>query len=196
MGEAKLEPNVISFNDGISVCEKGEQWQRALVLLSAMRESKLERNAIYIRMPGQPRVRMAGDTVGPKSARDVSHNAEEQRVSERWSVAAGSLALLNEMWEAMLGVGRYHNFSVVIIGCQKGRALAADAGGAQRDAGGSAGAQYHHQLYRWDQRVLEGQSMAAGSVAAQRGVVGEVGPRHCQLQRWDQCVRQERVIAA
>ncbi|CAK0863307.1 unnamed protein product [Prorocentrum cordatum] len=36
MGEAKLEPNVISYSAGISACEKGEQWQRALTLLSEM----------------------------------------------------------------------------------------------------------------------------------------------------------------
>ncbi|CAK0893392.1 unnamed protein product [Prorocentrum cordatum] len=34
MREAKLEPDVISYSAGISACEKGEQWQRALALLS------------------------------------------------------------------------------------------------------------------------------------------------------------------
>ncbi|CAK0790319.1 unnamed protein product, partial [Prorocentrum cordatum] len=46
MREAKLEPNVISYNAWISACAKGEQWQRALALLSAMREAKLEPNVI------------------------------------------------------------------------------------------------------------------------------------------------------
>ncbi|CAK0818312.1 unnamed protein product, partial [Prorocentrum cordatum] len=58
MWEAKLEPNVIcttilgearariSYNAGISACEKGEQWQRALALLSEMWEAKLEPNVI------------------------------------------------------------------------------------------------------------------------------------------------------
>ncbi|CAK0790320.1 unnamed protein product [Prorocentrum cordatum] len=36
MREAKLEPNVISYNAGTSACAKGEQWQRALALLSEM----------------------------------------------------------------------------------------------------------------------------------------------------------------
>ncbi|CAK0846367.1 unnamed protein product [Prorocentrum cordatum] len=44
----------------------GEQWRMALALLSEIREAKLKP--------------------------EVSHNAEEQRVSERWSVAAGFCA--------------------------------------------------------------------------------------------------------
>ncbi|CAK0800611.1 unnamed protein product [Prorocentrum cordatum] len=47
MREAKLEPNVISYSAGISACEKGDQWQRALALLSEMRDAKLEPNAIF-----------------------------------------------------------------------------------------------------------------------------------------------------
>ncbi|CAK0888794.1 unnamed protein product [Prorocentrum cordatum] len=46
MCEAKLEPDVISYSAGISACEKGEQWQRALALLSEMQELNLESNAI------------------------------------------------------------------------------------------------------------------------------------------------------
>ncbi|CAK0829744.1 unnamed protein product [Prorocentrum cordatum] len=45
MREAKLEPNVI-YNAGISACGNCNQWQRALALLSEMRETKLEPNAI------------------------------------------------------------------------------------------------------------------------------------------------------
>ena len=41
MWEAKLEPNVISYSTGISACEKGDQWQRALALLREMWEAKL-----------------------------------------------------------------------------------------------------------------------------------------------------------
>ena len=36
----------ISYNAGISACERGEQWERALALLSEMREAKLEPNVI------------------------------------------------------------------------------------------------------------------------------------------------------
>ncbi|CAK0826189.1 unnamed protein product [Prorocentrum cordatum] len=46
MWEAKLEPNVISCSAGISVCEKGKEWQRALALLSKMEDAKLRPNTI------------------------------------------------------------------------------------------------------------------------------------------------------
>ncbi|CAK0800945.1 unnamed protein product [Prorocentrum cordatum] len=48
MRAAKLDPTDITFsyNAGISACEKGEQWQRALALLSEMREAKLEPDVI------------------------------------------------------------------------------------------------------------------------------------------------------
>ena len=37
---------LVSYNAGISACEKCEQWQRALALLSEMREAKLEPDVI------------------------------------------------------------------------------------------------------------------------------------------------------
>eukprot|EP00959_Pyramimonas_sp_CCMP1952_P320847 6714346-Pyramimonas_sp.AAC.1 len=46
MCEATLEPNAISYSAVISSCEKCEQWQRALSLLSEMWEATLEPNAI------------------------------------------------------------------------------------------------------------------------------------------------------
>ncbi|CAK0903291.1 unnamed protein product [Prorocentrum cordatum] len=46
MREAKLELTVISYSAGISACEKGEQWQRALALLSEIWEVKLEPDVI------------------------------------------------------------------------------------------------------------------------------------------------------
>ena len=46
---------LVSYNAGISACEKGEQWQRALALLSEMWEAKLEPNVICpARSPGAP----------------------------------------------------------------------------------------------------------------------------------------------
>ncbi|CAK0840714.1 unnamed protein product [Prorocentrum cordatum] len=42
MRAASLEPDVISYNSGISACEKGEQWQCALSLLGEMWSIKLE----------------------------------------------------------------------------------------------------------------------------------------------------------
>ena len=46
MWEAKLAPDVFSYSAGISACEKGEQWQRALALLREMWEASLEPNVI------------------------------------------------------------------------------------------------------------------------------------------------------
>ena len=36
----------VSYSAGVSACEKGGQWQRALALLSGMREAKLEPGTI------------------------------------------------------------------------------------------------------------------------------------------------------
>eukprot|EP00959_Pyramimonas_sp_CCMP1952_P301040 6298757-Pyramimonas_sp.AAC.1 len=44
MREAKLEPDVISYNVGISVCANGGQWQEALSMLRTMRLRKLDVN--------------------------------------------------------------------------------------------------------------------------------------------------------
>ena len=52
------------------------------------------------------------------------------------------------------------------------------------------------QLQRWDQRVREGRSVAAGFGAAERDAGGEAGARRHQLQRWDQRVREGRAVAA
>ncbi|CAK0817015.1 unnamed protein product [Prorocentrum cordatum] len=76
MREAKLEPDVISYNAGISACGKGEQWQRALALLSEMWEAKVEPNVI-----------------------SYSAGASACETGEQWQRA---LALLGEMWEAKL----------------------------------------------------------------------------------------------
>ena len=38
----------VSYSAGVSACEKGEQWQRALALLGEMWEAKLEPNVIYM----------------------------------------------------------------------------------------------------------------------------------------------------
>ncbi|CAK0894730.1 unnamed protein product [Prorocentrum cordatum] len=46
MWEVKVEPDVISYSAGISACEKGEQWQRALALLREMRKAQLEPNTV------------------------------------------------------------------------------------------------------------------------------------------------------
>ncbi|CAK0894594.1 unnamed protein product [Prorocentrum cordatum] len=87
------EPTVIfSYSAGISACEKGEQWQPALALLSEMREAKLEPDAI------SSTIYFAGIS------------ACEQSGQWQWALALlacgkveqwqRALALLRDMWEA------------------------------------------------------------------------------------------------
>eukprot|EP00959_Pyramimonas_sp_CCMP1952_P420950 8818251-Pyramimonas_sp.AAC.1 len=52
-----MDLDVVSCNAGISACEKGGQWQRALRLLRGMRELRLEPSVIYSAMPGAARGR-------------------------------------------------------------------------------------------------------------------------------------------
>ncbi|CAK0809448.1 unnamed protein product [Prorocentrum cordatum] len=168
MWEAKLEPDVISYSAGISACEKGEQWQRALALLSEMWEAKLEPNVISY---------SAGISACEKG--------------EQWQRA---LALLSEMWEAKLEPDVI-SYSAGISACENGRAVAAGACAAERVAGGEAGVQCS-QLQPCDrrsapqtrcdrlvghtaeeQRLSERWSVAAGSGAVERDVGGDVGIR-------------------
>ncbi|CAK0869134.1 unnamed protein product [Prorocentrum cordatum] len=76
MREVDLQPTVISYSAGISACEKGAQWQRALLVLSEMCEAELERNVISYN---------AGISACEKG--------------EQWQPA---LSLLREMWETRL----------------------------------------------------------------------------------------------
>ena len=46
MWEAKLEPDVVSYNAGIGACETGGRWQRAAALISEKWETKLEPEVI------------------------------------------------------------------------------------------------------------------------------------------------------
>ena len=54
---------LVSYNAGISACEKGEQWQRALTLLSEMWEAELEPNVISTTLQGPVRAGGAGGGV-------------------------------------------------------------------------------------------------------------------------------------
>eukprot|EP00959_Pyramimonas_sp_CCMP1952_P383295 8031539-Pyramimonas_sp.AAC.1 len=59
-----LEPNVISYNAGISACEKCEQWQWALALLSDMPQVGSQKT------PG--RVRTSKNRPNPEGKRTCS----------------------------------------------------------------------------------------------------------------------------
>ncbi|CAK0806911.1 unnamed protein product [Prorocentrum cordatum] len=87
MWEAKLEPNVISYSAGISACAKCEQRQRALALLSRVAGGEAGVQCSQL----QPCDRRSAPQT--RCDRLVGHTAEEQRLSERWSVAAGSGAV-------------------------------------------------------------------------------------------------------
>ncbi|CAK0838556.1 unnamed protein product [Prorocentrum cordatum] len=157
-GEGRARP-LVSYSAGVSACEKGDQWQPALALLSEMREEKLEPNVIHPMLQRwDQRVREGlsvaagagaaerdpgGETGAPPP---VSYNAGisacEKR--EQWQ---RSLALLSEMCEAKLEPDII-SYTAGISACEKGG----------------------HQLQRWDQRVREGLSVAAGAGAAERDV--------------------------
>ncbi|CAK0853897.1 unnamed protein product [Prorocentrum cordatum] len=156
MWEAKLEPDVISYNAGISACEKGEQWQRALALLSEMWEAKLEPDVISY---------SAGISACEKG--------------EQWQRA---LALLSEMWEAKLEPNVI-SYSAGISACEKGEqwqralALLSEMWEAKLEPDVIS-------YSRWDQRVREGQAVAACADAASRDAGGEVGAqRHSSTLR-------------
>ncbi|CAK0858315.1 unnamed protein product [Prorocentrum cordatum] len=159
----------ISYSAGISACEKGKQWQRALALLSEMWAAKLEPDVIF----------------------SYSAGISACEKGEEWQLA---LALLSEMWEAKLEQcwAQLQRWDQRV---REGRAVAVGAGAAERDVGSEGGAQ-RRQLQRWDQRVRERQAVAAGAGAAERDAGGEAGARRIQLQCWDQRVREGQAVAA
>ncbi|CAK0797571.1 unnamed protein product, partial [Prorocentrum cordatum] len=103
-----------SYSAGISACEKGEQWQRALALFSEVWEAKLELDLIQLQCRDQ-RVRerrtvaggpvLAQHGVGGKAGaqchlyalwattRRVSTNSTLCRCSARWRLRSGSQTL-------------------------------------------------------------------------------------------------------
>ncbi|CAK0866903.1 unnamed protein product [Prorocentrum cordatum] len=107
MREAKLEPDVIfSYNAGVSACGKGEQWQRALALLSEMREAKLKPNVISY---------SAGiSEAGAQLSYNTGISACEK--GEQWQRA---LSLLSEMRDAKLELDVI-SYSAGISACEKG----------------------------------------------------------------------------
>ncbi|CAK0804245.1 unnamed protein product, partial [Prorocentrum cordatum] len=99
MREAKLEANVISYSAGISACELGRQWHRALALLSEMREAKLEPDVMSATTLGSARARRASSgsglwrcsaRCGRRSWSPTQLQRRDPRVREGWAVAAGA----------------------------------------------------------------------------------------------------------
>ncbi|CAK0891809.1 unnamed protein product [Prorocentrum cordatum] len=112
MREAKLEADVIfSYSAGICACEQGDQWQRALAVLSEMWEAQLKPDAISFNSG----ISAYGKGVQWKRALALLSEMRETKLepnvisysagisacekSERWQRA---LSLLGEMREAKL----------------------------------------------------------------------------------------------
>ncbi|CAK0793530.1 unnamed protein product [Prorocentrum cordatum] len=207
MGEAKLEPDAIfSYNACISACGKGEQWQRALSLLSELREAKL-----------QPSV--------------VSYSAGISACGKgkQWQLA---FALLSQMGEASLNPN-VNSFNAALSACRKSeqrhhvRALL----GAMREAtvkpdvisynagisACEAGEQWQlalwllldmpgarvepnvSQLQRRDQRLREEPAVAVGFGAARRDAGDEAGAQRyiysAGVSACEKCEQWQRALA-
>ena len=62
---------LVSYSAGISACEKGEQWQRALALLSEMWAAKLEPGVVQSILLGAVRARLAFESAWVGAALDT-----------------------------------------------------------------------------------------------------------------------------
>ncbi|CAK0898219.1 unnamed protein product [Prorocentrum cordatum] len=150
MREATLKPDpwLVICNAGISACEKGEQWQQALALLSEMWEAELQPTIIFLQRRGQRVRERQAVAVGPRAARRDAGGeggARRHHQPERWDQRVREV-----------------------------RAVGAGPVAAPRGAGGGPGAR-RRELQRRDQRVREGRAVAVGPGAAQRYARGEAG---------------------
>ncbi|CAK0858314.1 unnamed protein product [Prorocentrum cordatum] len=158
----------ISYSAGISACEKGKQWQRALALLSEMWAAKLEPDVICTTSA------TALGSARARKARSGSWRWRCSRVREGRAVAVGAGAAERDVGSE--GGAQRRQLQRWDQRVRERQAVAAGAGAAERDAGGEAGAR-RIQLQCWDQRVREGQAVAAGAGAAERDEGDEAGTR-------------------
>ncbi|CAK0880205.1 unnamed protein product [Prorocentrum cordatum] len=143
-GEARAQ---LSYNAGISACENGEQWQRALALVSEMQDAKLEPNITSPTMCWDQRLRKGQSVAAGFGAAQRSAGGE-----------AGARGHQLQRWGQSV---------------REGRAMAAGFGAAWRDAGGETRSG-QHQLHRWGQRVRVWRAVATGFGVAQRDVGDDV----------------------
>ncbi|CAK0843472.1 unnamed protein product [Prorocentrum cordatum] len=146
-GEDGARP-LVSYNAGISACEKGEQWQRALALVGEMWEAKLEPDVISYSagisacengQQWQLALSLLSQMVETKLEPDnIIYNSGicACEKGQQWQRA---LSLLSEMGETKLEPD-FISYNAGISACEKGRAVAAGAGTAERDVGGEVGA--------------------------------------------------------
>ncbi|CAK0797574.1 unnamed protein product, partial [Prorocentrum cordatum] len=148
-----------SYSAGISACEKGEQWQRALALFSEVWEAKLELDLIQLQCRDQ-RVRerrtvaggpvLAQHGVGGKAGAQchLYLHLWNLRVRERRAVAAGSGADQRDL------IGADHQLQCRDHRVRERRTVAAGPVLAQHGVGGKAGAQCHlYALWATTRRV-------------------------------------------
>ncbi|CAK0891373.1 unnamed protein product [Prorocentrum cordatum] len=117
-GRRSWSPTSPSYNAGISACEKGDQWRRALALLGEMREAILEPNSSATVL-GSARARMASSSSGLRCCTTgFSYNAGISACEKRdqWQRA---LALLGEMWATKLKPDAI-SYGAAIFSCAAG----------------------------------------------------------------------------
>mmetsp|Transcript_62527 Transcript_62527/g.168641 ORF Transcript_62527/g.168641 Transcript_62527/m.168641 type:complete len:98 (+) Transcript_62527:407-700(+) len=88
MWEEQLETNVISDSAGISSCEKDEQWQRTLALISEMHKEMVEPHVVSYSPVSLRSSRRCAET----TVQDSQLQCWRQLALERWAVAAYPVA--------------------------------------------------------------------------------------------------------
>ncbi|CAK0837722.1 unnamed protein product [Prorocentrum cordatum] len=115
---------LVSYNAGISACEKGQQWQPALALLSEMRDAKLEPDVISPTMaaPALTDGESGGSGLAPPSGPCEPHYNAGISACEKGEQWQRALALLSKMREAKLEPnGIPFSYNAAISACQKGK---------------------------------------------------------------------------
>ncbi|CAK0792569.1 unnamed protein product [Prorocentrum cordatum] len=188
------------YSAGISACEKGGQWQRALSLLSEMWEAKLEPNVIPW-VTYNAGISACGKGEQWQRAGELFCEMWEAKLEpDVISYTAGigawqqALALLGEMSEAKLEPNVI-SYSAGISACETGgrwqQALAL--------LGEMSAARIETNVVIYTGGISaceEGGSVAVGSCAAPRDVGGEGRDQSHQLQLRDPRVQEGRAVAA
>ncbi|CAK0845407.1 unnamed protein product [Prorocentrum cordatum] len=133
----------LTYSAGISVCEKGGLWQQALALLREIGDRRL-----------------APDVISYSAGISACEKARQ------WQRA---VSLLREMRGARLEPNVISQLQLRDQRVREGRAVAAGAGAAPRDAGRAAGAQRHLQAPPRVQTGAPAPEPPSGSWAARRG---------------------------
>ena len=169
---------------GCSACERGEQWQRALImLLCELRRGLLETGVTSYSTGISPRAarlpnsgsgfqRFSASCGGRKLDPSVmTHSAGVQRLRDRRAVAAGSGAA-----QRAAGGRRWSPASTATALGSAPPAQASSGLLRELRRGEKVGTQ-HHQLQCHDQRLRDGRALAAGWGAAYRAAA-----RTCKIR--------------